>query len=83
VPWPLVSSIKEPAAKRACRGYAPYYSVLVDPLDKRSRWQWRNMPFYIRNERVPDFAVQITVNFHDHPNHEQKWVLLYPIYRFI
>jgi hypothetical protein len=30
--------------------------------------------FYLRKETVPDFAVQITVTFHDQPNHEQEWV---------
>lgn len=30
--------------------------------------------FYMINKKVPDFAVQITVNFHDLANHKQEWV---------
>ena len=30
--------------------------------------------FYMSNPKVPDFAMLITVDFHDHPNHEQEWV---------
>lgn len=34
----------------------------------------KGITFYMRNEHVPDYAVQISVNFHDHPNHDQEWV---------
>ncbi len=34
----------------------------------------KGITFYLSNTKVPDFAVQITVNSHDTPNSKQEWV---------
>jgi hypothetical protein len=40
----------------------------------RNSKECSGVTFYMNSTKVPDFAVQITVNFHDRPNHEQEWV---------
>jgi len=34
----------------------------------------RGITFYLKTEKVPDFAVQIAVNNHDKPGGEQEWI---------
>jgi len=40
----------------------------------RDSKECRGITFYMNTDKVPDFAVQITVDFHDTPKHEQEWV---------
>jgi hypothetical protein len=40
----------------------------------RNSKECEGITFYLRNEKVPDFVVQITVNNHDTPDSEQEWI---------
>jgi hypothetical protein len=50
-------------------------SLMHDFLDGfREAKECKGITFYLKKDTVPDYAVQITVNFHDKPGAEQEWI---------
>jgi hypothetical protein len=52
-------------------------SLMHDFLDGfREMKECEGITFYLKKNTVPDYAVHITVNFHDKPGAEQGWIWL-------